>query len=368
MARATGRRVKTFSVGFSEGGREDNELPYARLVAERYRTEHHELVVAPDMVGMLPSIVRHHGEPFADTSAVPTRYLCEMTRRHVTVALSGDAGDEAFGGYRRYVWAHVADLLRRLPAPLPTLVRAVLAAVPGGKARWLREYAERLGTDEATRYLRFVCHFSAEEKADIYTPDLRARFARDRTAEAFATRLAASEAADLMGRLQDLDLETYLPDDILAKVDTASMTHSLEARAPLVDHHVVELGVALPGRMKLRRQTGKYLLKRAFADLIPKEIVERRKKGFALPTGRWLAGRLHGFARDLLLSREARGRGLFQPEAVERLLDRHKAGEDHGERLWNLIALETWFREMVDGRGAFAREVASRAESFAAAS
>jgi asparagine synthase (glutamine-hydrolysing) len=366
MARATGRPVKTFAVGFSEGGRADNELPYARLVAERYGTEHHELVVDPDMVGMLPSIVRHHGEPFADTSAVPTRYLCEMTRRHVTVALSGDAGDEAFGGYRRYVWAHVAQLLRRLPGPLPGAVAWALMAAPGRRARWLREYGARLTDDEAARYLRFVCHFSAQEKSDLYAPELRERFARDGTAEAFAARLGASAAADTVSRLQDLDVDTYLPDDILTKVDIASMTHSLEARAPLVDHHVVELGAALPGRMKLRGGKGKVILRRAFADLVPAEILHRRKKGFALPTGRWLAGRLHGFARELLLSPQASGRGLFQPAAVEALLDRHRAGEDHGERLWNLIVLETWFREMVDGRAAYVRQVVAQAESLAA--
>jgi asparagine synthase (glutamine-hydrolysing) len=231
MARISGAPVKTFSVGFSEGGREDNELPYARLVAERYRTDHHEMVVEPDMVGLLPDIVRHHGEPFADTSAVPTRYLCELARRHVTVALSGDAGDEAFGGYRRYVWAHVADLLLRLPRPLAAMVAAALRAVPGGRARWLREYGARLGTDEATRYLRFICHFSAEEKNALYTPALRERFARDASAEAFAARLASSGARDVVSRLQDLDSQTYLPDDIFAKVDIASMSHALEARA-----------------------------------------------------------------------------------------------------------------------------------------
>src|SRR4029079_7256110 len=136
----TGRPVQTFSVGFTDGGREDNELPYARLVAERWRTEHHELVVEPDMVGLLPSIVRHHGEPFADTSAVPTRYLCEMTRKNVKVALSGDVGDEAFAGYRRYVWAHVAETLRRLPGPLAAAAAGALRGLPGRKARWVREY------------------------------------------------------------------------------------------------------------------------------------------------------------------------------------------------------------------------------------
>jgi asparagine synthase (glutamine-hydrolysing) len=366
MARATGRPVQTFSVGFSEGGREDNELPFARLVAERYRTDHHELVVDPDMASLLPSIVRHHGEPFADTSSVPTRYLCEMTRRHVKVALSGDAGDEAFGGYRRYVWAHVGHWLARLPRPLRAVVAGALGVVPGGPARWLREYGARLHDDEATRYLRFVCHFSAQEKAEIYTPELRERFARDATAEAFAAELSASAATDTVSRLQALDLETYLPDDILTKVDIASMTHSLEARAPLVDHHVVELGAALPGRLKLRGGKGKHILKRAFADLVPAEIVNRRKKGFALPTARWLRGRLRGHARDLLLSPEARGRGLFDPRAVEALLGRHDAGEDHGERIWNLMVLETWYREQVDGRAAFASDVRARARAVGA--
>jgi len=365
MARATSAPVKTFSVGFAEGGREDNELPYARLVAERWRTEHHELVVEPDMVGLLPSIVRHHGEPFADTSAVPTRYLCEMTRQHVKVALSGDAGDEAFGGYRRYVWAHVADTINRLPRPLARGVAAALTAAPGRKSRWLREYGARLGADEASRYLRFVCHFSAAEKGALYTPELAARFSRDATAEAFAAHLGASRATDTVSRLQNLDVETYLPDDILAKVDVASMTHALEARAPLVDHHVIELGAALPGHLKLRGGKGKHILKRAFADLVPPEIVNRRKKGFSLPTGPWLRGRLHGFARETLLSDAARARGLFRPEAVTELLDRHRAGEDHGERLWNLIVLETWQRELVDGRAAFARAAAARADQIA---
>jgi asparagine synthase (glutamine-hydrolysing) len=241
------------------------------------------------------------------------------------------------------------------------LVAGALGAIPGGRARWLREYGARLSDDEATRYLRFICHFSAREKAELYTPELRERFAGDATAEAFAAELAGSAATDTVSRLQALDIETYLPDDILTKVDIASMTHSLEARAPLVDHHVVELGVALPGRLKLRAGKGKHILKRAFADLVPSEIVNRRKKGFALPTSRWLRGRLHGRARDLLLSPEARGRGLFDPAAVGSLLDRHRAGEDHGERIWNLMVLETWYRELVDGRAAFVRDVRERA-------
>jgi asparagine synthase (glutamine-hydrolysing) len=367
MARASSQPVKTFSVGFTEGGAVHGELPFARLIADRYRTDHHELVVDPDMVGALPSIVRHHGEPFADTSSVPTRYLCELTRRHVTVALSGDAGDETFGGYRRYNWAHVADLIARLPSVPRALAVGLMARAPGGTARWLREYAAVVPAGEAERYLRFVCHFSHAEKTALYTPALRERFAADATAARFAARLQASAATDTVTRLTELDIDTYLPDDILTKVDTASMTWSLEARAPFCDHHVVELGAALPGRWKLRLGKGKRILKEAFADLIPEPILNRTKRGFALPTRRWLAGRLHGFARELLLSPAAAGRGLFQPAAVEDLLDRHRGGEDHGERLWNLMVLETWFREMVDGREAFVREVAKRQAALRAA-
>ncbi|HXI54689.1 MAG TPA: asparagine synthase (glutamine-hydrolyzing) [Polyangia bacterium] len=365
MAHASSQPIKTFSVGFTDGKKQDGELPYARLLAERYHTDHHELVVDPNMVSMLPSIVRHHGEPYADTSAVPTRYLCEMTRRHVTVALSGDAGDETFGGYRRYVWAHVANQLLRLPRPLLGVVVRALGAAPGGPARWLREYGARLDGDEASRYLRFVCHFSAAEKTALYTPALRERFAVDATAADFAERLRRSQGQDTVSRLCDLDVDTYLPDDILTKVDIASMTHSLEARAPFCDHHVVELGAALPGRLKIRNGKGKYILKKAFADMIPDEIVNRRKKGFSLPTARWFRGRLYGFARELLLSDAARARGLFEPAAVEALLDRHRGGEDHGERLWNLVVLETWYREMVDGRAAFISEIAATADQLA---
>ena len=358
MARRSSRPVQTFSVGFTESGA--TELPYARLVAERWRTDHHELMVEPEMVSLLPSVVRHHGEPFGDTSAIPTRYLCEMTRRNVIVALSGDGGDEVFGGYRRYVWAHVADVIRRLPRPIGWAVGAALRAVPGPRLRWLRRYGQALEASEATRYLEFVAHFPADERLALFTPELGERFRADHTAERFAARLTAHADDAVVNRLTRLDLDTYLPDDILTKVDIASMTHSLEARAPLIDHQVVELGARLPGVAKLYHTEEKYLFKQAFADLLPPAILARQKRGFALPTRHWLAGKLHDFARETLLSSSARARGLFRPEAVTSLLDRHRAGEDHGERLWNLLVLETWFRELVDARPTFTRTLAEQ--------
>jgi asparagine synthase (glutamine-hydrolysing) len=346
MARASSKPVKTFSIGIGD----NPELPYARLVAERYKTDHHEEIVTPDTVAMLPAIVKSYGEPFADPSAVPTRVLSQMTRKYVTVALSGDAADEAFGGYKRYVWAHVADAIRRLPGPARRGVASLLTRTPSGPARWLREYGHHLNTDAASRYLRFICHFSADEKSAIYSADLRARFQRDATAERFAEILARSHAPDALGKLLELDVRTYLPDDILVKVDIASMAHSLEVRAPFVDHHVMEIAAGLPTHLKVRGLTGKVLLKRAFADLLPAAIVKRKKRGFSLPLARWFSRDLYGFARDVLLSQAARERGLFAPRGIENLLDDHRRGEDHGDRIWNLLVLELWHREVFDRR------------------
>lgn len=346
MARATGRPVKTFSIGIGD----TTELPFARMVAERYQTDHHEEHVRPDTVALLPAVVRSYGEPFADPSAVPTRVLSEMTRKHVTVALSGDAGDEAFGGYKRYIWARVAHAVQRLPQLARSGVASLLEHVPGGPARWVREYGSHLRADEATRYLRFISHFSAAEKTSIYTPELRERFARDATAERFAGILSRSHAPDALGRLFELDVRTYLPDDILVKVDIASMQHSLEVRAPFVDHHVMELAAGLPTSLKIKGLTGKVLLKRAFADLVPEPILKRAKRGFSLPLAKWFSHDLYGFARETLLSQAARERGLFVPKAIDGLLDRHKKGEDHGDRIWNLLVLELWYREVFDRR------------------
>lgn len=360
MARATSAPVKTFSIGFDR--ERDSELTYARMVAERWRTDHHEEIVHPDMVAVLPTIVRHHGEPFADPSSVPTYYLSQMTRKHVTVALSGDAGDETFGGYRRYVWAHVAHQLSRLPGPLRKTLAVGMQKLPGGPTRWVREYGAYLEESEARRYLRFVSHFSSDEKTAIYAPDLKARFASDRTAERFSAILSASRAGDPLGRLMELDLRTYLPDDIFVKVDIASMAHSLEARSPLVDHHVVEYAAGLPSSFKIRGLVGKHILKKAFADLVPEPIIKRRKKGFSTPLVRWFRGDLRDFARDTLLSQSARERGLFDMDAVGDMLARHRDGEDHGNRIWNLLCLEQWFREMIDGRSRFVEECRERVE------
>ena len=363
-ARDRARRSRRSRSASPRAGAADNELPYARLVAERYRTDHHELIVEPDMTGLLPTIVRHHGEPFADSSAVPTRYLCELTRRHVTVALSGDAGDE---------------VVRRLP-PLRLGARGRSSAPPARvrcRRRWPRALARRARRPGAlaarvrrapvapTRR-RATCASSVISRRREKADDLHARAARalrarrDRRGVRGAARAPAPPPTS-SSRLQDLDCDTYLPDDILTKVDIASMSHGLEARAPFCDHDVVELGAALPGRLKLRRregqahpQAGVRRSGSARDHRAPQEGV--RAADGALAGG--AAARVR--ARAAALRPRRATRGLFAPAAVEALLDRHRAGEDHGERIWNLMVLETWFRELVDGRAAFVREAAAR--------
>jgi asparagine synthase (glutamine-hydrolysing) len=347
MARGASRPVDTFSIDFPGG---HGEAAYARLVARRWHTNHHEMLVQPDMVSILPELVRRYGEPYADTSAVPVYYLSKMTRAHVTVALSGDGGDEVFGGYKRYLWDKLARALRQLGRPGERL-RRLLLATPGARAHVVRKFAEDATLPMAARYLPLVAHFSPRDKADIAGPALRAAAPGPDAALAwFEGILAASDARDDVNRLLDLDTQTYLPEDILVKVDIASMAHALEVRAPLLDHVLVEHMARLPGELKLRGLRGKRILRHIARDLVPREILTRRKKGFSLPVDRWFREELRPLARDVLTDRTCRERGILDPRGVTRLLDAHDRGEDHGERLWNLLVLETWFREQAAAR------------------
>jgi asparagine synthase (glutamine-hydrolysing) len=347
LARRSSRPIKTFSVDFPVG--DGGEAAYARLVARRYGTDHHELVLRPEMLALLPRLVAQYGEPFADPSAVPTFYLSELARREVTVALSGDGGDEAFAGYHRYAIEDLARRVGQLPWPVPRLVHAILRRLPGAALRPAREFAAHDWRSRVERYLFFLAHFTRRDKERIAGPALVERAERDGAARQIARILAASDADDAVNRLLDLDTQTYLPDDIFTKVDIASMAHALEVRAPFADHVLLERMAELPGAFKLRGFRGKALLRRAVRDLLPAPILTRQKKGFNLPLDRWMREELAELARDLLTGPTARTRGLFDVAQVRRLLDEHAAGMSHGRRLWNLSVLELWFRQFVDG-------------------
>jgi asparagine synthase (glutamine-hydrolysing) len=356
MARASARPVKTFSVGFPK--QDFSELRYARLVAERYATDHQEIVVSPDMVDVVPRLVQHYGEPFADASAVPTWYLCAETRRQVTVALSGDGGDESFAGYDRYQYARLAAWLVRLPGPVRAGVAAALRQVPLPSLRPLRNFGYRLQQTPAGRYEGWVGPFDHRERMAVYSPDLRSRFRDDATEKRFAAILAESTAPDEMGRLLDLDTRTYLPDDILVKVDIASMAHALEVRCPLLDREVMAYAASLATTYKMRGLRSKVLLRALARELLPRAVVTRRKRGFGIPIQRWIREDLAELVRDTLLGRQCRERGLLDARAIEELLAAHARGEPRGSQIWNLMMLELWFRTFIDAQPVYAAALA----------
>ncbi len=345
--------VRTFSIGFAEG--DYDELGYARMVAERYGTEHQELVVRPRALDILPQLVRHYGEPFGDSSAVPTWYVSQLTRRSVTVALSGDGGDEAFGGYQRYLADRVISGYLLLPRVLREgIVRRAIEALPGPKrprgfVGRLKRFIATADPERERQYVRYFCAFANADKAGLYSPAFAARMAGVDSVALVEELYRRADGESFLDRTLSVDMHSYLPDDILAKVDIASMCNGLETRAPLLDHRLLEFAAACPPALKLRGTTGKYLIKKALEPYLPRQILHRRKMGFGMPVAEWFRGELGEMAGDLLLSPRAVQRGYFRRDAVERMFAEHRrCTADHGARLWVLLFLELWFREFVD--------------------
>jgi len=345
MAGLMDQPVKTFSIGFAES--DFNELGYARTIAERFGTEHHELMVEPGVVDILEDIAWFLDEPFGDSSAIPTYLVSKMAAEHVTVVLSGDGGDELFAGYDKY---RIEGRERgALPAAARSALRAVGRLMPDGMKG--RNFIRHHGLSGAKRYLDASTLFREDQKRRLFQPEAYARLA-----EGDAARNAA--AAFLCGQkhwlseLQQLDLERSLPLDILTKVDRMSMAHSLESREPLLDHKLVEFAATIPPEMQMRNGSGKFVFKQAMRGLLPDEVIDRRKQGFGVPLGHWFRGRLSGFMRDLLLSGPALGRGIFEPAYVLKLIERHESGQDLGLHLWTLISFELWCRAFLDGTAA----------------
>jgi asparagine synthase (glutamine-hydrolysing) len=339
-------KVRTFTIGFTD--RDYSEVVHARRIAERYGTDHHEFVVRPDMVSVVPLLVRHYGEPYADSSAVPTYYLSKLTRESVTVALAGDGGDELFAGYQRYHAVRLATALDRVPHVLlgPILAGLERAIPAGGGQREtrvrLRRFLSGARRPARTRYLTWLTIADEAWLARAAVPEF-GPFADAAAAE--LDRRAAVDVADPVRGAQHLDLDLYLPDDLLVKVDIASMANSLEVRAPFLDRRLVEYAMRLPVSMMIRGSRRKWVLRRAFADTLPRENLTRRKQGFGVPIGRWLRTELRTLLEETILSPDALGRGYLRPEAVRALVGEHLRGVDHSHRLWSLLMLELWHRE-----------------------
>ena len=354
--------LKTFSIGFPE--KAYDETRHARVAAAALGTEHREFTVTPDALAALPKLVRHYDEPFGDSSAIPTLALSEHTREHVTVALSGDGGDELFCGYDRYRAVRLAARFDRLPGPL----RAVLAAEVwqrfparvGQKSlrRRAKRFLAEITKPPARRYLRWIGIFDDESRRALYTDDFRDRLGDHDAAGVLADAFAdcggcAGTPAEQVRAVTCADLLTYLPGDILTKVDRASMAFGLECRSPLLDHRVAELAARMPQAVKTRDGRGKWPLRHAplpGVDRLPPGFFDRPKMGFGVPIAPWFRGPSRPMLEDVLLGDRAAARGLFRPDAVRTLLDQHAGGKwDHAYRLWGLLVLETWLRTWLDG-------------------
>jgi asparagine synthase (glutamine-hydrolysing) len=357
MARNTSRPVKTFSIGFREDSYD--ELRYARLAARHFGTEHQEFVVTPDICGVVDELAWHFDEPFADSSAIPTYVVSKMAREHVKVVLSGDGGDELFAGYTRYVVERRRGGFARLPRVLRAGVMQPLGRkLPHGA--WGRNFIHNVALDPLERYIEEVSVFTRLNRPALYSEEFRRRLGdgEGAAAEIFRGHAAHAAGTGALGSLLYLDSKTYLPGDILTKVDRMSMAASLEARVPLLDHKLIEFVARIPPSLKMKGFETKHVFKRAVRGLVPDEILDRPKQGFGVPIQQWINDELRERVRGTLAEPRTLQRGYFDPAYVSRLVDEHARGRrDHSTALWALFMFELWHRTFLDEPTARARRV-----------
>lgn len=346
MAQASAAPVKTFSIGFE--AEDYSELEHARTVARHLGTDHHELVVKPDALSLLPRLVWGMDEPFADASMLPTYYVAEMARHHVTVALSGDGGDEAYAGYSTYGFARSYARVDFVPRPLRRLAALPSAWLPADDP--LGRKLRRIGLDVVDRHLEVTAHFPPRDLAAVLSRDLRERTRNhDPFRAARALHARAAGPAGAVPALLHLDAMTYMTDDVLVKVDRTSMLNSLEVRAPLLDHVVLEYVARLPFEHKLRGTVSKWALKECVRPLLPESILNRGKQGFGVPLEHWFGSGFDRLAREVLLDRRCRERGWLDPAGVERVIaGGRQRGDRHARQVFTLVCLELWARTWVD--------------------
>jgi asparagine synthase (glutamine-hydrolysing) len=373
MAKLTGRSVKTYSIGYEGKHSYYNELGYAKLVANAFSTDHHEIIVRPEMTELLPKLVWHLDEPVADSACLTTYLVSKLARQSVTVILSGVGGDELFGGYRRYLGDSVLAWYRLLPHSIrQRWLPALLKRLPRGRSSALKDYAryaaafmETAEQESARRYMSYVTLFSPQVQRELLCQHAVSDPERqDDSAKALHRYFARYPGDDSLQRIIYADLKTSLPDDLLALTDRMSMAASIECRAPLVDHELIELTTRIPSSLKVRGLSLKYLLKKAVAPWLPHEIVNRKKRGFGAPVGSWMREDLQPLISELLSQEQVQRRGLFQWRTIKQLLEAHQQQRfDYTDQLFALIVFELWCRNFLDGK--FAVQDASTFRSVA---
>lgn len=353
MAQESSQPVKTFSIGFEE--QDFSELKYARIVANHVGAEYNEFIVRPNALDVLPTLVEHYGEPYADSSAIPTYYVAKETRQHVTVALNGDGGDESFAGYERYAAMGLAETYRKIPGVLrKALIEAPAGLLPTSelkrsRVRDAKRFLAAAKLPRNERYLRWMSTFDRDAKRGLYTDEFTARLGTADAGQFLDEWFAKANGMSILDANLLVDQMTYLPNDLLVKVDIATMANSLEGRSPFLDHKVIEFAASLPSSLKMGRFETKSLLKKVAARLVPKEVIYRKKMGFGVPVGNWFRGEMKGFVRESLLSDKSLNRGIVKSEILRRYVDEHTSGErDHAFQIWTLLMLELWFQRFID--------------------
>ncbi len=341
MARLSEQPIKTFSIGFREEAYDESR--HAREVAKAFNTEHHELILDPDISGFLEDLAWHLDEPLGDSSAIPTYMVSKLAAGHVKVVLSGDGGDELFAGYDRYV-VERRQRARNVPALVRGLCRLAGGLMPEGMKG--RRFVHHLSLTGSQRYLNSVTMLGRDQQRALFADDVAAQVLKQDLWHDLSLCLAKQK--HWLSALQYLDFKHYLPLDVLTKVDRMSMAHSLEARVPLLDHRLVEFAATIPPELKLRGGSTKHIFKQALRGILPDSVLDRRKQGFAVPLGQWFRNEPKGFLHDLLLSDRSRARGIFNSAYVEKLLGLHHRGRHLDLELWTLISFELWCRRFLD--------------------
>lgn len=343
--------VNTSSIGFSEDSY--NEVQFAKDVADRYQSDHHQYIVKPDAVEIIKKLSWFYDEPFGDSSAIPTFYVSNLARQNVTVALSGDGGDENFAGYRRYYFDQRENWVRRF---LPRIFREKVIGTMANmypKADYLprvfrgKSFLTNISKSPIEGYFRSLSIFSEEDKQDLFNQEIKGALGGYQSLSVFEGHYDAAQSRDLLSKIQYVDFKTYLPDDILVKVDRASMANSLEVRCPLLDHRLIEFVATLPSNFKLRGIEGKVILKQAVRDLLPESIIKRKKMGFGLPVAEWLRDGIQEFSKNIIF--ESSSHGLFEMPFINRIWDEHQRGiRNRSGELWQLLMFNLWYKRFIE--------------------
>ncbi len=354
MSESSSKPVKTFCIGFED--QDMSESRYAQMVAKRFGCDHHDFVVRPDTIDILPRLAWHYDEPFADPSALPSYFVARETRKHVTVALNGDGGDENFAGYYRYAAMGCLTLWNQLPQLLRTSIAGLASHFPGKnestQAMWRLKRFLSIGADTPeNQYFELINVFSEEQKRDLYTPRVRQQVNQDISPRYIADILNSSDARNWLDRYLSADLSSYLPECLMKKMDIASMANSLETRSPFLDHEFVEMAARLPTDLKWRPLLRtKWILRHGLKKgWLPDEILSRGKQGFITPMGRWFRKELNAYLKEMIISDRALARGYFEADPIRQMLHEHEQGRaDHSHQLWTLLMLELWHRVYID--------------------